>query len=464
MNSVLTIRSELFRRPVRTAATAVLLAGLAVTGLPATSSYADPPGTVTFGARVFSVALSQGQLYYTSETGQVMRLMLRTVKRSGGTVTLGAEQPLTTTDRLSSQAISASSGRVVFDRRARSYVGGGIRAMGENAVLGREASGNRALVQDWNGPLLGQTSYADMYDAKTQKVRNKGTRSPDVQQPPPAWPQGPQDVDGNYFLRARPDGSITRRDWQIGREIVVRPAGSPIKAVAIHGPWVAWVTDAPCHYELCTAQTLTTRNLSTGYAASVSTRGTVDLDISGGDLAYDAVPGDWPTRELRTIRLGTTTVTPVAPLVDWSHGAGADMYGSEPRPFDVEDELLAWVGPDELGHVAALAPSIDPPHYLGNAIAPSSFSTRWAIAVPVSKALPVCTVTIYRGTTKVRILNCANTIGMVSLAWDGRTASGAALPTGKYTYRISGRDDDGYWLRHYDGTLTAVGGTITKTA
>ncbi len=106
----------------------------------------------------------------------------------------------------------------------------------------------------------------------------------------------------------------------------------------------------------------------------------------------------------------------------------------------------------------------DPPHYLGNSIAPASFSTRWAIAVPVSKALPTCTVTIYRGTTKVRILNCANTIGMVSVVWDGRTGGGAVLPAGTYTYRVSGRDDDGYWLRHYDGTLRAVAGTVTKTS
>jgi hypothetical protein len=440
----------------RTAVTATLLAGLVLPVAPA-ASYADPPATMAFGEQVYSVALGQGQLYYTSYTGGSLRLMLRTVSRP---LELGPEQQLTT---VQNAAVSASSGRVVFDHRARTYVGGGIRMMGENATLGREASGNRALVQDWNGPLLEQTKYADLYDAKTQKVRNTGTPSPDLPQPPPVWPQGPQDVYGNYFLRARPDGSVVRRDWQTGRELVVRAAGTAIVAVAVHGPWVAWVTGCPGP-ALCT-QTVTMRNLSSGLVRSVTTRGTFSLDISGADLAYDAMPGDWSTRELRTVRLGGTTVTTLSQLPEYpERGMGADMFGSAPRHFDVEDELVAWIGRDGLGHVTAMAPSIDPPRYLGNAIAPASFGTRWAIAVPVSKALPVCTATIYRGSAKVRILGCGNTIGMVSVVWDGRTGSGAVLPKGRYAYRITGRDDDGYWLRQYDGTLTAIGGTITKTS
>jgi len=62
----------------------------------------------------------------------------------------------------------------------------------------------------------------------------------------------------------------------------------------------------------------------------------------------------------------------------------------------------------------------------------------------------------------VRILNCANATGMVAVTWNGRTGSGAILPAGTYTYRVSGRDNDGYWLRNYDGRLTTIGGTMTK--
>ena len=184
--------------------------------------------------------------------------------------------------------------------------------------------------------------------------------------------------------------------------------------------------------------------------------------MSGGDLAFDVENAG--VRELHTNRLGTSTVTTIAQLPEYKeHGMGNDTFGSEPRHFDVEDETIAWIGSDLHGHVAPLAPSIDPPHYLGNSIAPASFSTTWAIAVPVSKALPQCTVTILRGSTTVRVLDCANTIGMVSVVWNGRTASGAKLPAGKYTYRVSGRDD-GYWLRHYDGVLRSIVGTVTKTS
>ena len=146
-----------------------------------------------------------------------------------------------------------------------------------------------------------------------------------------------------------------------------------------------------------------------------------------------------------------------------SHDPYDELALTPPRHFDLEDEVIGWLDENHYGKVAHLASFIDPPRYLGNVIAPASFKTTWSIALPVSKALPSCTVTIYRGTTKVRILNCANTTGMVAVTWNGRTATGAILPTGTYTYRVSGRDEDNYWLRNYDGRLTTIDGTITKT-
>lgn len=117
-----------------------------------------------------------------------------------------------------------------------------------------------------------------------------------------------------------------------------------------------------------------------------------------------------------------------------------------------------------LGKIAQIGAFIDPPTYLGNAIAPASMSTSWTLQLPVSKALPTCQVTIYYGSTKVRILNCANTTGLVAVTWDGKSGSGANVTKGKYTYRVTGLDADRYNLRNYNGTLTAVGGTINKTA
>lgn len=418
-----------------------------------------PPGTVQLSDHpVLSIALSQGQVYLVRADagGGIVPVVLRTVHRNAGQLELGWEQPVSVIT--GDNAIAASSGRAYFDTRTRTYTGA-IKPMGGRASMGREASGNRALVTDSSGPFLGHLFYDDQYDAKRAMPVNTGSYDIDVPQPPPAWPQGPQDLDGSYVLRARTDGSVVRRDLQVGREIVVRPAGSRIQAVAIHGAWVAWVTGcAP--YTTC-PQTLTIRNLSTGAVSTVATTGTFGLDISGGQLAYDARTD--VTRELRTVRLGTSTVTTIGQLPSVMLGSTPDYPETAPRHFGVEDELIAWIDADGHGQLTPLAPSIDPPHYLGNGIAPASFSTRWAIAVPVSKALPTCTVTIYRGTTKVRILDCANTIGMVSVVWDGKTGSGATLPKGKYTYRVSGRDDDGYWLRHYDGTLSPVSGTVTKT-
>jgi flagellar hook assembly protein FlgD len=117
-----------------------------------------------------------------------------------------------------------------------------------------------------------------------------------------------------------------------------------------------------------------------------------------------------------------------------------------------------------------LAPFVEAPIYLGNVIAPGSFSPNgdgvgdvWAMAFPVSKALPSCTVTVYRGSVPVRVLNCANTTGMATAVWDGRTGSGARLPTGRYTYRVNGRDGDG-WLRSSDLRLVPITGAIYKAA
>lgn len=446
------------RPHTRITITAALLAGLAAPG-PATS-YAQspaPPGTVQLSDhQVLSVALSQGQVYFTRYDASLVPVILRTVHRNAGVVELGWEQPVSVIT--GDNAIAASSGRAYFDTRTRTYTGT-IKPMGGRASMGRKASGNRALVTDSSGPFLDHLFYDDLYDAKRAQPVNAGSYEIDVPQPPPAWPQGPQDLDGNYFLRARPDGSVVRRDWQVGREIVVRPAGSRIQAVAIHGAWVAWVTGCE-PYTTC-PQTLTIRNLSTGAVRIVGTSRTVSLDISGGHLAYDAESADGP--ELRVVQLSTGSVTTIGQLAGPVWGMSQDYPQTTPRHFDVEDELIAWIDRDGYGRLTPLPASIDAPHYLGNGIAPASFSTRWAIAVPVSKALPVCTVTIYRGTTKVRVLDCANTIGMVSVVWDGRTGRGAILPAGKYTYRVSGRDDDGYWLRHYDGTLTPVIGTVTKT-
>jgi gliding motility-associated-like protein len=223
-------------------------------------------------------------------------------------------------------------------------------------------------------------------------------------------------------------------------------------------------------------QTLTIRDLITGNTRWLITRGTTSLDLSGGYLALDAAPntpGPPSTRQLRVVRLATGEVAMVGSLPAIPHTGStwdAPYYAGPPRHFDIDDETIAWVDAQETAKVAPLTPFVEAPIYLGNVIAPASFSPNgdrqadvWPMAFPVSKALPNCTVTFYRGSTAVRILNCANSNGMATVAWNGRSGSGARLPTGRYWYRVNGRNGDG-WLRNSDLRLIPITGTINKTA
>ncbi len=408
----------------------------------------------TYPTEQWGIALAPGRVFYASrrptQPGFYTDYDVRTraMTTGPGTVSVGPEQTVGTPTTYA--ALSASAGRLVFDgKRQRSYTGSLLQMNTTPAAL-PEMSGNRWLI-GWSGG-----SGADVWSGRTMYDVKTGKTAADA-----SWPQGPQDLFGNYLLYARDDGSLRLRNLVTGTETVPRGAGTKLGAVALHARWAAWVTacrtgDADC------AQTLTVRDLSTGVTRNYNTRRTFSLDLSGGYLAFDAT---WTTsRVLRTVRADTGAVQVIGSLPAYVSDGARDEGHFAPRHFDVEDEVVGWLDQNHAGRLAHLAPTIDPPRYLGNVIAASSFSTTWSMALPVSKALKACTVTIYRGSTAVRILNCANTTGMVAVTWDGRAGSGAALPAGTYAYRVSGTDDDGYWMRNYDGTLSAVSGTIRKTA
>lgn len=417
---------------------------------------ANAPATLVVGApatlypsKQYAIALSPGRVYYSdyirdvTRAGQPYAVRMRSVTTSPGTVSVGSEQ--TIADSLIAP-LSASAGRLAFGGNRHRDLTGRISEV-PTVLASPEASGNRWLAQ-WNyfydiRAISGRT----IFDVRT------GTTTPIS-----SWPQGPQDLFGNYLLYARSDGSIRLRNLLTGGETVPRGRGSAIGAVALHSRWAAWVT--ACATYPC-AQTLTVRDLSTGATRNLSIRGTRSLDLSGGYLGFDTVLT--VTRALRTLQLSTGRIDVIGNLpANFNDGAAGDVNLLPPRHFDLEDELIGWIDPSHTGKLAHLPRFIDPPRYLGNVIAPASFTTTWTMALPVSKALPTCTVTILRGTTTVRILNCANTTGMAAVTWDGRTSTGAVAPAGTYTYRTSGKDDDGYWMRHYDGILRSVTGTITK--
>ncbi len=423
----------------------------------APSQASVPPGTVSLSvsaSQQWAIALSPGRVYYTNGSGADLPLVgiwdvrMRTMTTGPGTVAVGPEQAIR--DQVFPAALSGSAGRLVFDGDwQRTYTGQVVRVNAREAAP-PEASGNRWLIR-WNiriDPGFYEQGRST-YDVRTGRTASTST-----------WPQGPQDLFGDYLLYTRNDGTVRLRNLRTGTETVPRGAGTPIEAVALHARWAAWVTRCVYAAGVC-SQLLTVRDLSTGATRNYNTRNTTSLDLSGGYLGFDAT---WTTtRALRAIRMDTGAVTVVDRLPQSAADGGHwESAVTPPRHFDLEDEVIGWLDQNHVGMLAHLAPTIDPPRYLGNAIAAPSFTTTWSIAAPVSKALPRCTVTITRGAATVRTLGCANTNGMVAVTWDGRSGGGSVLPAGTYRYRVSGTDDDGYWLRDADGRLRAVTGTVTK--
>jgi hypothetical protein len=433
---------------------------------PWTTTRVVPLPATRYQSQQWAIALSPGRVYYTNATGPELDLYMptrydvkmRSLSTGPGTVSVGPEQPVR--DDVSFSHMSASAGRLVFDGNWQRTYTGQIRQMNTRVAAPPEASGNRWLIR-WNfGTINYQTAGRSIYDVRTGRTAGQDS-----------WPQGPQDLFGNYLLYARPDGSVRLRNLVTGSESVSRGAGSPIEAVALHSRWAAWVTQ--CRYvdNVCT-QVLTLRDMATGHVRNYNTRKTTSLDMSGGYLGFDA---QWYTdRLLRVVHADDGAVTVIGTLPRHaSDGSDWQDAMTPPRHFDLEDEVIGWLDVNHTGRLAHLAPTIDPPRYLGNAIAPGTFritsptsaeSTAWTIALPVSKALPRCTLRIYRGSVLIRTLNCATATGMVSVTWNGLTSGGIRAPVGTYRWQVSGTDDDGYWLRNYDGRLTTITGTMTGTA
>ncbi|WP_328989855.1 hypothetical protein OG394_26825 [Kribbella sp. NBC_01245] len=439
----------------RTGAAAVAALSVIPLGLGAQAAQAaDPVGTVSFGnpAGTYAVAVQPGRISYSvaersQESPKEFDVITRTMSAAGGKLTYGAEQ--TIFRDTSYAALSGSAGWLQYAGPHLRDSAGVITKNGGSAPP--QASGNRVLLRwrVWDGSGGLNWSYPMIADLRTKQSAER--------------PEDPASLFGNYLAYAKADGSVRVKDLARNVEGVHRPAGSKIKAVAIHGKWLAWVTACtsadPC------SQTLTIRDTAAKTQRTIGTRGTTSLKLSGGYLALDVRPTD-AQRDVRTIKLGTT----IAPVVVGTLPANEiiadpwDVADATPDQFDLDDETLAWTDKTFIGKAVRLAPFIDPPVYLGNVIAPASMSTTWSLRLPVSKALPTCQVTFYYGSTKVRIMNCANVDGMVKATWDGKSGSGGKLAKGTYTYRVTGQDADKYNLRNYNGTFTAVGGSITKTA
>ena len=431
---------------------ATLLAGPAAGYVEAAVTTGQAGGTVTLASGVYGVALSPGQVLYTkrkvADRNDVVR---RFTVSSPGSVYAGPEHVLMSTTWAND--VGASSGRLYYADRQRTYTGQ-VKTMDYFKAGPVNASGNRAITWGRTGhpPAEWQTSY----DARTNGELNLPDRA--------------EDLSGSFAPYSDSSRRIYLRNLSTGKAELVRGPGGSVGAITNHGRrWVAWVSGCGT-FENC-VQTLVIVDRFTGKVWTARTRNTRTMDLSGGYLAYDAVPGAASTRQVRAIRLGTNVPVTVGSLPqDVFDGGNSEQWNSAPPHVDLDDERLAWIDSGHVGRLKALAPFADAPFYLGNLIAPPSFSPNgdgrgdlWAMALPVSKAMPTCTVTISRAGKTVRTLTCANGNGMATAAWNGRTASGAALPVGRYTIRVNGRDADG-WLRHYDQQLKPVTFWVDKTA
>lgn len=180
----------------------------------------------------------------------------------------------------------------------------------------------------------------------------------------------------------------------------------------------------------------------------------LSLRVTGGHVVF-GIPASYGhgMSVLRELRLGTKVTATLSSLRGWLGSAS----------FDAHDEVLAWIDTFAAAHIAPNSAFVDRPRYLGNALGSSSFAPnrhRWIVEFPVSKALPVCGVTVRRGTTIVRSLGCATTTGSAATSWDGRDAAGRPVAKGRYTWTFNGRDTDG-WLLWWNGANRPITGTVT---
>ncbi|GAB2572566.1 hypothetical protein [Kribbella endophytica] len=264
----------------------------------------------------------------------------------------------------------------------------------------------------------------------------------------------PQAVDlwGNYLTWADDKNAVWRRDLASGALLQVKAAGAAIvMRVAVHDDYVAWATCARTGQDDCGQSVVGHRNLQTKAAAILVTSAhTLNLRMSGGHVVYDTYPiRDGSPGTLKVGRLGTSATGVV----------GALRYSGS---FDVHDETLAWIAPDDVARIGPNSAFVAYPKYLGNGSAPPSFNPAlrlWNAEFGISKALPTCTLTIKSGTAVRRTLNCATTNGSARADWDGRDSAGRLLPPGAYTWTLAGRDGDGT-LRWWTGATHAITGTV----
>jgi hypothetical protein len=396
----------------------------------------------------WNLALGGGRVVYTDSRGTGAAPLIKRGYRQGNPPVVGAESVIT----YGAQTLSQDGRRTAFLTRTGVWLlteGGTIRWLAKPVAQPRmlggvKVSGTRVMWMVLNpGPAcdpipLCPPPYPEsvyLYDARTHRTVRV--------------PGGPGTVFGlwgNYFLAGKADGSIYRRALSGTRVERVKGPGQRLSSVDGNGSWVGWST---CPVESCPSWYVGYRNmLSSAPPVQVGTFHTHGVRLTGGHLVYESAATWGGPLALRSLKLGSTQSTVIAPVPITTD-------------FDAHDETVAWIGHDFTARIAPNTPYAARPRYLGNAIGAASFHPgRWTIEFPISKALPICGVTIRRGTTAVRSLGCATQTGSAIAAWDGRDSAGRRVPNGTYTWTFNGRDADG-WLLWWNGSPRPITGTVT---
>jgi hypothetical protein len=421
---------------------------------------------VLFPPVAYTVSLGAGGVAYVDTQRPGDSVSRRTYTRSGSTVGLSAQVRIGTTNRsLTDRVLSRDGGRTAFvdtanvlwlvgDDGVRTKVFAGVDR--DEVVIGSSLrlSGSRLLW--WKGLYDGER--CDMHPPPCQALYNgvamiydlRTGVSTEVMRPTEGTPE--IDLWGNYLAWNDPRNAVWRRDLASGAVVQVKAAGTaPVNSVAVHGDYVAWSTCVRGMYSTCSSSMIGHRNMTTRAAAiQLGSANTEKVRLSGGHVVYDtSANGFPPTGTLKVWRLGTSATGVVGP-VRW------------PASFDVHDETLAWIAPDDIAKIGPNSPFVAYPKYLGNGSAPPAFDPAlrvWNPEFGISKALPTCTLTIKSGTAVRRTLNCATANGSARAAWDGRDSAGRLLPKGAYTWTLAGRDSDGT-LRWWTGATHPITGTV----
>ncbi len=310
-------------------------------------------------------------------------------------------------------------------------------------VAGLGISGNLLLVARFVDST-GSTSYfSDLYD-----LNNLGAG-------PRVVPYTTA-VSGTSVAFVTSDGTVTVRDMATPTPVdhVVRPAGMPagttqirpvLARVLLAGDWVLW--SIPDDF-LEGAETVAAR-VSDGRSVTLPVPDEVRL-VDGAASYIDAAD-----QNVRVVNLATGVIT----------GVGrAEPVTSNRQWLAMSDDVVAFVAPDDTTHLVPLVGAMATgasPRVLGVVKTTASSLVRPLRAqVDASRPLSSWRFTVVNSHGAVVFASHGSAAdGGARPTWSGRSTSGARVPDGVYTWRLTGTGTGGA-LRGVTGAAGGASGVV----